>query len=60
MKGVVNEKKDLKADFVLVDRGKDVVGAGCATDVMARQRRKRHAAEKRARMKILGGRMVGR
>ncbi len=59
MKGAVKEKKDLKADFWPVDRGEDVVGAGWAAAVIARQRRKRQAAEKRVRMKILGGRMAG-
>jgi hypothetical protein len=58
VKGVVKEKKDLKADLGL-DRGENVVGARWPTDVIARPRRKRQAKEKRARMKILGGRMAG-
>jgi len=56
-KGAVKEKKDLRVDFCLV-RGEDTIGAGWAADVIARQRRKRQAAEKRVRMIILGGRMV--
>lgn len=58
VKGVVKEKKDLKVNFGIPDCGRDVADTGWAIDATARQRRKRQAAEKRARMAILGGRMI--
>lgn len=57
VKGVVKEKKDLNVDFEPVGRD-DAARVGWATDVIARQRRKRQAAKKKTRMKILGGRIV--
>lgn len=56
VKGVEKEKRDLKPDF-WADCGEDITGAGWLADVTARHRRKRHAAKKRTRMAILGGRM---
>lgn len=58
VKGVVKENKDLKVNFGIADRGSDAADTGWAIDATARQRRKRQAAEKRARMAILGGRMI--
>lgn len=58
VKGVVKENKDLKVNFGIADRGRDVADTGWAIDATARQKRKRQAAEKRARIAILGGRMI--
>jgi len=56
-KGAVNEKKARNVDFC---DGDDVAtGTGRRVELMARQTRNRDAAEKRTRMAIRGGRIVG-